>query len=79
MTQQCEILCQRLKRLGFAQENQVRLYGEEFELVSDPIVIADRLCYPAPHRESLRNPCTLRNPSIGAIERRPAQCSLVEF
>ena len=34
-------LCAKLKQLGFAQENKMRLYGEEFELLSDPIVIAD--------------------------------------
>ena len=32
-------LCERLKRLGFAQENRMRLYGEEFELVSDPFIV----------------------------------------
>jgi hypothetical protein len=32
-------LCERLKRLGFAQENQLKLYGEVFELVSDPIIV----------------------------------------
>jgi hypothetical protein len=31
----------RLKRLGFAQESQMRLYGEQFELVSDPIIMTD--------------------------------------
>jgi hypothetical protein len=34
-------LCAKLKHLGFAQENKMRLYGEEFEFLSDPIVIAD--------------------------------------
>ena len=31
------------KGLGFAQGNQMKLYGEEFELVSEPIVMADNL------------------------------------
>jgi len=35
------ILCAKLKQLGFAQENKMRLYGEEFEFLSDPIVVAD--------------------------------------
>jgi hypothetical protein len=32
-------LCERLKRLGFAQENRMKLYGEEFELLSDPFIV----------------------------------------
>jgi hypothetical protein len=38
-------LSDRLKQLGFAQENRMRLYGQEFELVSDPIVIKDHLVF----------------------------------
>jgi hypothetical protein len=34
-------LCAKLKQLGFSQENKMRLYGEEFEFLSDPIIIAD--------------------------------------
>ena len=36
-------LCETIKRLGYAHNNQVKLYGETFELLSDPIVIADKL------------------------------------
>jgi len=32
-----------LRRLGFAQDNQIKLYGQEFDLVSDPIVVGDNL------------------------------------
>jgi hypothetical protein len=35
------ILCAKLKQLGFSQESQMRLYGEEFEFLSDPTVLAD--------------------------------------
>ncbi len=35
------ILCAKLKQLGFTQENHMRLYGEEFQFLSDPIVMAD--------------------------------------
>jgi hypothetical protein len=38
-------LCERLKRLGFAQEKCMKLYGLEFELVSDPIVTTDELVF----------------------------------
>ena len=35
------ILCAKLKQLGFTQENQMRLYGEEFKFLGDPIVMGD--------------------------------------
>jgi len=35
------ILCAKLKQLGFSQENKMRLYGEEFEFLSDPIIVTD--------------------------------------
>jgi hypothetical protein len=38
-------LCEKLKRLGFTQENQMRLYGQEFLLRSDPIIIGDDLVF----------------------------------
>ena len=34
-------LCTRLKKLGFTTGSQMRLYGEVFELLSEPIVMAD--------------------------------------
>lgn len=30
-------ICERLRKMGFAQERQIRLYGEEFYLVSNPV------------------------------------------
>jgi hypothetical protein len=30
-------LCTRLQRLGFAAKGRVKLYGEEFDLVSNPV------------------------------------------
>jgi len=38
-------ICEKLKRLGFAQENQIRIYGQEFILRSDPIIISDDLVF----------------------------------
>lgn len=37
------ILTDRLKRLGYARNKQIRMYGEQFDLVSDPIAIAEQL------------------------------------
>jgi len=38
-------LVDRLKHLGFARGNQVRLYGAEFELLTDPIVMGKTLVF----------------------------------
>ena len=38
-------LCDRLKRLGYAPNVQVKLYGEIFNLTSDPIVFSDTLVF----------------------------------
>jgi hypothetical protein len=38
-------VCETLKHLGYAQDNQVRLYGEIFHLVSDPISIGENLVF----------------------------------
>jgi hypothetical protein len=34
-------LCERLKQLGFSRNSQIKLYGSQFELVSDPLVISE--------------------------------------
>jgi hypothetical protein len=35
----------KLKRLGFTNASRMRLYGEEFELLGDPIVVADDVVF----------------------------------
>ena len=34
-------ICAQVKRLGYAAAKRIRLYGEEFEVVSDPFPEAD--------------------------------------
>ncbi len=34
-------LSERLKRLGFSNSSRMRLYGQEFDLLSDPIIAKD--------------------------------------
>jgi hypothetical protein len=43
MMEQQIAVCERLKRMGYTKDRQIRMYGEEFELISDPITISDRL------------------------------------
>jgi len=43
MTKQQVSLCKRLQHLGFTKGNRMKLYGEEFELHSEPIVVGDKI------------------------------------
>lgn len=45
MTTQQILLCERLKKMGYAQGNRVRIYGEEFDLISDPVSMVDHLVF----------------------------------
>jgi hypothetical protein len=41
MTQKQAFLCERLQRLGFTAGTQMKLYGEIFEFLSEPMVLTD--------------------------------------
>ena len=43
MSEQQIRMCEKLKRLGYGQNSQIRLYGDMFDLTSDPVVITDQL------------------------------------
>ena len=76
MTAQETHLCERLKLLGFRQGEQVRLYGLQFELRGDPLVMADKLVLiDAIDRKSgeskrVRIPLTILN--MASADARPA-------
>ena len=36
-------MCEKLKRLGYGQNSQIKLYGDKYDVTSDPLVIADHL------------------------------------
>lgn len=36
-----QMICEKLQELGYAREKHIRLYGEEFHLVSNPIPDGD--------------------------------------
>lgn len=57
-------VCASVKRLGYAARQHVRLYGEEFELISDPFPEADGIAVNAkskkgPHVRVVRLPATV--------------------
>jgi hypothetical protein len=45
MTEKQLSLCTRLKQVGFTQGNQMKLYGQEFELLGEPVVMGDDLVF----------------------------------
>jgi len=45
MTKKQVSLCEGLRRLGFTQDNQMKLYGQEFYLVSEPVLMGDKLVF----------------------------------
>lgn len=54
-------LCERLKTLGYASRNRIRMYGEEFDLTSNPIPDENGFAIEAVSRKS-GNPRKLRIP-----------------
>ena len=38
------LICERLKKFGYASERRIRMYGEELHLVSDPIADQAGFC-----------------------------------
>jgi hypothetical protein len=38
-----QVICERLKKFGYASEHRIRMYGEDLHVVSDPI--ADQAGY----------------------------------
>lgn len=46
-------ICARVKHLGYTTSGRVRLYGEEFEVVSEPFAEANGI---AVHVKSRKNP-----------------------
>ena len=47
-----EELCERLKVLGYALQNRIRIYGEEFDLTSNPMADGQGFAIEAVSRKS---------------------------
>ena len=54
MTKRQVSLWEKLKRMGFRQENQIRLYGKILEWSGDPLVVGDKLVPYGRDREEVR-------------------------
>jgi hypothetical protein len=55
-------ICESVKRLGYSASASVRLYGEEFEVLSDPFPEADGVAVHAVAKKDSRI-CVLRIPA----------------
>jgi len=62
MTEKHITLSERLKRLGFTPQNQMHLYGAEFELLSNPIVMADDVVFVDAEEKKSGRPRRVRIP-----------------
>ena len=65
-------MCKHVKHLGYGSAAQVRLYGEEFEVVSDPFPRAGGIAVQARARKDstvrvLRLPTTILQPVRGRV------------
>lgn len=45
-------LCERLRTLGYAYQKRIRIYGEEFDLTSNPVAEGDGFAIEAVSRKS---------------------------
>lgn len=55
-------LCERLKQLGFSRQNQIRLYGTQFDLVGDPLVISNDVVFVDAVERKSGESCRVRIP-----------------
>jgi hypothetical protein len=68
------LICQRLKKFGYASERRIRLYGEDLRLVSNPL--ADEIGYSVlalTVRTSNLRPLRIPLPIVSMLERELEQ------
>jgi hypothetical protein len=54
-------ICEKLKHLGFSHSNHIKLYGEQFQLVSDPFPHESGIAVKAVQRDG-KAPRTVKLP-----------------
>ena len=65
-------LCERLERVGFVRGNQIRLYGAEYRLISEPFVVGPNVVFvdaiekKSGARRRVRIPLTILNMAAGS-------------
>jgi hypothetical protein len=69
-------ICASVKRMGYAASSCVRLYGEDFEVLSDPFPEADGVAVQVKAKKDSRI-CVLRLPAtfLQGLKRRDTQAA----
>jgi hypothetical protein len=55
-------LSERLKQLGFSRNNQIKLYGSQFEVLADPLVISNDVVFVDALERKSGQSCSVRIP-----------------
>lgn len=42
MTREQVVVCERLKKIGYSKGKRIRIYGQEFDLISDPVTLHEQ-------------------------------------
>ena len=63
------ILCERLKKLGYAREKRIRLYGEDLRLVSNPVPDGDGFAVDALTRQATVKRLRIPLPVVHVLKR----------
>jgi len=45
MTGEQGVVCEKLKRIGYSNGQRIRIYGEEFDLISDPVTVHEQMIF----------------------------------
>jgi hypothetical protein len=67
------LICDKLKAMGYAESRRIRIYGEEFEVVSNPFPDGNGIAVRAiAKREHLERTVRLPLPVVQTVTRRKA-------
>jgi len=66
-------ICDRLKSMGYAESRRIRIYGQEFELISNPFPEGDGIAVRAiSKRETRERTVKIPLPSLQTVRRKKA-------
>jgi hypothetical protein len=45
MTRDQVVVCEKLKKIGYSKGKRIRIYGQEFDLISDPVTQHEQMIF----------------------------------
>ena len=73
-------LRERLKQFEFSRDHRIRLYGSQFELVGEPLVISENVVFVDAVECESRQFCRARIPlNILTQQKKSPRCTLPDF